>query len=177
MPIGIIFQMRCVLMLCLSNEDMDPKNIMWDIGIPWIITFFVGYLEAYDISMQEYTLKLDYYSLLNLHKALLEAKFHTMPDKESVAGSPLVAELYIQVCDLLIESDKGSEWKDWFQLSNRPDRKEQAIILMRRNRIWNKATHDEKNKIANAFLAPFIFSEEELESVIEEVDSSDTVSE
>ncbi len=23
--------------LCLSNEDMDPKNIMWDHGIPWMI--------------------------------------------------------------------------------------------------------------------------------------------
>ena len=24
-------------MLCLSNEDMDPKNIMWDNGSPWMI--------------------------------------------------------------------------------------------------------------------------------------------
>ncbi|MBQ9764883.1 MAG: aminoglycoside phosphotransferase family protein [Lachnospiraceae bacterium] len=24
-------------MLCLSNEDMDPKNIMWDKGVPWVI--------------------------------------------------------------------------------------------------------------------------------------------
>ena len=24
-------------MLCLSNEDMDPKNIMWDNGTPWVI--------------------------------------------------------------------------------------------------------------------------------------------
>lgn len=108
--------------------------------------------------MQEYTLKLDYYGLLNLHKALLEAKFHTMPDNELVAGSPLVADLYIQVRDLLIESDKGSEWKDWFQLSNRPNRKEQAIILMRRDRLWNKAAHDEKREIANAFLAPFFLA-------------------
>ncbi len=23
--------------LCLSNEDMDPKNIIWDNGIPWVI--------------------------------------------------------------------------------------------------------------------------------------------
>ena len=122
--------------------------------------------------MQEYTLKLDYYGLINLHKALLEAKFHTMPDNELVAGSPLIADLYIQVRDLLMESDTGSGWKDWFQLSNRPDRKEQAIILMRRDRIWNKATYDEKSEIARAFLAPFIFSEEEFENVIAEVDSS-----
>ena len=122
--------------------------------------------------MQEYILKLDYYCLLNLHKVLLEAKFHTIPDNELVAGSSLVAGLYIQVRDLLIESDKGSEWKDWFQLSNRPDRKEQAVILMKRDRIWNKASHDEKSKIASTFLAPFLFSEEELENVIAEVDGS-----
>ena len=24
-------------MLCVSNEDMDPKNIMWDNGTPWVI--------------------------------------------------------------------------------------------------------------------------------------------
>ena len=24
-------------MQCLSNEDMDPKNIMWDHGVPWLI--------------------------------------------------------------------------------------------------------------------------------------------
>ena len=24
-------------MLCISNEDMDPKNIMWDNGNPWVI--------------------------------------------------------------------------------------------------------------------------------------------
>ena len=23
--------------LCLSNEDMDPKNVMWDNGTPWVI--------------------------------------------------------------------------------------------------------------------------------------------
>lgn len=58
--------------------------------------------------MKDYNLRLDYYSLLNLHKALLEAKFHVMPDNELVSGSPLVAKLYIQVRDLLMESDKGS---------------------------------------------------------------------
>lgn len=43
--------------------------------------------------MNKYQLNLDYYGLLNLHKALLEAKFHTMPDHEEVSGSPFVAGL------------------------------------------------------------------------------------
>ena len=120
--------------------------------------------------MNEYNLRLDYYGLINLHKTLLEAKFHTSPDNEEVSGSPIVAALYIQVRDLLMESDKGSQWKNWFQLSNRPDRRNQAIILMRKCKCWNQATSDEKNKIACDFLAPFFFNEEELKGVIEEVD-------
>ncbi len=121
--------------------------------------------------MNEYNLKLNYYGLLNLHKTLLEAKFHTMPDNEEVSESPFVASLCIQVRDLLMESDKGSQWKNWFQLSNRSDRRNQAIILMRKSKRWNKAAPDEKSKIACDFLAPFLFSEEELKNIIAEVNN------
>lgn len=123
--------------------------------------------------MKEYNIKLDYFCLLNLHKALLEAKFHTTPDNESVAGSPLIANIYIQVRDLLIESDKGSQWKDWFQLSNRPDRRHQAITLIKKcDEYWNKATADEKSEIAANYLAPFLFNDKELKDVIMEVDDT-----
>lgn len=39
--------------------------------------------------MDEFHLRLDYYGVLNLHKALLEAKFHADPENELVSGSPL----------------------------------------------------------------------------------------
>lgn len=122
--------------------------------------------------MQEYSLKLDYYGLLNLHKALLEAKFHTMPENKLVSGSPFIADIYIQVRDLLIESDKGSQWKDWFQLRNRPDRRKQVVFLLKNCDCWGNATPDEKRKIASRYLAPFIFSGKELENVISEVNCS-----
>ena len=122
--------------------------------------------------MKEYNVKLDYYGLLNLHKSLLEAKFHTTPENELIAGSPLVANTYIQVRDLLIQSDKGSEWKEWFKLRNRPDRKNQAIILMKKCKGWNNASFDEKRRIATNYLAPFIFDEEELKNVIAAVNNN-----
>lgn len=122
--------------------------------------------------MKEYSIQLDYYGLLNLHKSLLEAKFHTTPENELIAGSPLVANTYIQVRDLLIQSDKGSEWKEWFQLRNRPDRKNQAIVLMKKCDRWNNASFDEKRRIAADYLAPFIFDEEELKNVIVAVDNN-----
>ena len=85
--------------------------------------------------MEEYSLKLDYYSLLNLHKALLEAKFNTMPDNKLISGSPLIASTYIQIRNLLIEGKKGGEWKVWFQLSNRPDRRRQDHIIYEDNQM------------------------------------------
>lgn len=120
--------------------------------------------------MSEFNLTLDYYELLNLHKTLLEAKFHTNPENELVAGSPLVAKVYIQVRDLLIESEKGSQWKNWFQLSNRPERKKQAVLMMRKDKRWRRVTIDEKSRIASNYLAPFIFDDETLKNIIAEVD-------
>lgn len=120
--------------------------------------------------MEKYILELDYYGLLNLHKALLEAKFHTMPDNKMISGSPLIANIYIQIRDLLLESDKGREWRDWFQLSNRPDRRNQAVILMKECRGWSKADADKKREIASSYLAPFLFDEDALMSIIAEVD-------
>ena len=120
--------------------------------------------------MSEFNLTLDYYELLNLHKTLLEAKFHTNPENELVAGSPLVAKVYIQVRDLLIESEKGSQWKNWFQLSNRPERKKQAVLMMRKDKRWRRVTIDEKSRIASNYLAPFISDDEALKNIIAEVD-------
>ena len=122
--------------------------------------------------MKEYSLKLDYCDLLNLHKALLEAKFHIAPDNKLVSGSPIIANIYTQIRDLLIEGDKGSGWIDWFKLSNRPDRRNQAICLMKKHELWSKATTDKKREIARNYLAPFLFDDEELMNVIEEVDGS-----
>lgn len=128
------------------------------------------WMEAF--TMPEFNLILDYYELLNLHKTLLEAKFHTNPENELVAGSPFVANIYIQVRDLLIQSEKGNQWKDWFQLSNRQDRKNQAIFMMKNDKRWGSATIDEKSRIASNYLAPFIFDDEELKNIVAEIDHS-----
>jgi len=120
--------------------------------------------------MEDYILKLDYYSLVNLHKALLEAKFHPVPENELVAGSPLVADIYIQVRDLLMGSDRGDQWREWFRLQNHPDRRDQAVAAMKKHRGWGRAGREDKARIARSYLAPFLFTEEELRAVIAAVD-------
>lgn len=61
-------------------------------------------------------------------QALPEARFHTAPENELVAGSPVIANTYIQIRDLLIGSDSGGRWKKWFLMKNRPDRSAQADV-------------------------------------------------
>ena len=121
--------------------------------------------------MKEFSINLDYYGLLNLHKALLEAKFHANPDNELVSGSPLVADIYIQVRDLLIQSSKSEQWKSWFQLKNRSDYKNRAIIRVLTNERWKNASDEEKKQIAGDYLAPFIYDEKELIDLVAEIDA------
>ena len=120
--------------------------------------------------MQEFELKMDYYGLLNLHKVLLEAKFHTTPDNELVSGSPLVADIYIQVRELLISSDKSAQWKNWFQLKNRQDYRNCALTRILTDERWSKSSFDEKKKIASDYLAPFLYDEIELQEFVIDVD-------
>ena len=102
--------------------------------------------------MSEFDLQLDYYQLLNLHKALLEAKFHTKPDNELVSASPLVASVYIQVRNLLLRSGRSEQWEEWFQLKNRPEYRRRAILRLLKSKRWSKASPKERR----------IYSEEEL---------------
>lgn len=120
--------------------------------------------------MEQFHLTLDYYGALNLHKALLEAKFHLSPDNELVSGSPLIARIYIQIRDFLLKSEESEAWKAWFQLKNRPDYRERAILRMRNCKRWNKAAFDEKSVIAAAYLSPFLYNEAERNAVILEAD-------
>lgn len=119
--------------------------------------------------MSEFNLKLDYYSLLNLHKALLEAKFNMNPDNEMVSGSPFVADIYAEVRDMLIESDSSGQWQEWFQLRHRPDYRQRAIMRMKKNRRWEKASPVRRREIAEHYLAPFLYNEAELDEVMAEM--------
>ena len=48
-----------------------------------------------DERVKDFIIDLDYDGVLNLHKALLEAKFHLDSDNELVSGSPFVADVSI----------------------------------------------------------------------------------
>ena len=123
--------------------------------------------------MEQFNLQLDYYGALNLHKALLEAKFHQNPDNELISASPVIADIYIQVRDFLIQNDKpklnhrSSSWKEWLFYS--------FFFffffhLLTKYKHWDSSSLDEKKKITKNYLAPFFFDEAELNAIVTEID-------
>jgi len=121
----------------------------------------------------------EYYDLLNLHKALLEAKFHRHPDNELVPASPIIARLHNEIVDLLAKHDfevKGKEdWTSWRMIENRDDYMEKAVDnavfydTCRHDSEWGKLSFKEKSDRAKNFLAPFTFTEKDVAVFIREV--------
>ena len=121
----------------------------------------------------------DYCDLLNLHKALLEAKFHRNPDNELIPASPIIARLHNEIVDLLAKHDyekKGKEdWTSWRQIKNRSDYMEKAIDnavfydTCKSDSEWDKLGFEEKSEWAKNFLAPFSVTKNDISVFIHEV--------
>lgn len=81
----------------------------------------------------------DYYELLALHKALIEAKFNIDPQNESIAGSPIIADICNKVVDELssMEEDKSSggreKWSEWRKIK---------VGTLRTKKFWEKRCRD-----------------------------------
>ena len=112
----------------------------------------------------------DYYDLLNLHKALMEAKFHDNPDNEYISGSPIIAKIMNEIVDILAEIDpyaNEGDWKTWRKLENH-------IISPCESKygktIWEKYTKDEKIIATKNYFSPFIATEKEINDFINAVD-------
>lgn len=78
----------------------------------------------------------DYYELLALHRALLEAKFCDEPNDLDVSGSPIIARLYQKLIPVLIQAEvekKGDtarqSWSHWLRLD--ATRREWGVALKR----------------------------------------------
>lgn len=134
----------------------------------------------------------DYVTILNLHKALLEAKFHENPDNQEVAFSPFIADLCNKLVDALTKMDEGkneknisrlyllrgwdkniSRWDNWRMLKNQTFYRDRAIKnAVTYSRYWKRLSEDEKIEAAKNVLSPFIATEEEVKCFIKEVDET-----
>ncbi|WP_349943816.1 hypothetical protein ABFV83_10955 [Lacrimispora sp. BS-2] len=117
----------------------------------------------------------DYYDMLNLHKALLEAKFHESPDNVYVSGSPIVAKLYNELLDRLAECEakkKGKEnWTEWRKIKNQNFYKERAIDNIIHFSQWRTSDCQQKVDLIYNYFSPFNYTEDELSNLIYEIDN------
>ncbi|MBQ4059888.1 MAG: hypothetical protein IJA10_16100 [Lachnospiraceae bacterium] len=117
----------------------------------------------------------DYYVLLNLHKALLEAKFHMNPDNILVCSSPIIADLSNEIVDILIKLDEikdknnKEKWENWRRLKNQEFYKERAVKNALLNDRWLKLDDEGKVKCTKNLLSPFKATEDEIKTFITEV--------
>lgn len=121
----------------------------------------------------------DYNDLLNLHKALMEAKFHNDPENDCIAGSPVIARIMNQIVDIISECGSDS-WKKWRNIKNHRLEEERheyigvwhkMIIAASRNCIWKEVSHQEKINISKIYLSPFYYDNQDLEDFINQVDA------
>lgn len=118
----------------------------------------------------------DYYDLLNLHKALLEAKFHLNPDNELVSFSPIIAKISNQIVDILTEynKDKGNgspEWNDWRKLENQVFYKNRALNNSKYISEWNNLSFTDKQIYVKNLISPFSATDEEINIMVEKVNA------
>jgi hypothetical protein len=120
----------------------------------------------------------DYYVMLNLHKALIEAKFHVNPDNINVSSSPIIADFMNTLIDTLstvseeIGKTNRKEWETWRLLSNQSLYRERAVKLATQHSKWIDMDVENKKQMTKNLLSPFIFSDEEIENFILSVDET-----
>lgn len=126
----------------------------------------------------------DYYDLLNLHKALMEAKFHDNPDNKNIAGSPIIAKIMNEIVDILSDIDphaNDGEWETWRKLENHLNSSckfefgktiwDKNLNRVSKDNLWREYNKDEKIFSTKNYFSPFIITEEEIEKFIQTIDS------
>jgi hypothetical protein len=120
----------------------------------------------------------DYYELLALHRAIMEAKFCDGPNDFDVSASPLVANMSRRVVAALVDQDrekKGDEaeeqWSIWLRID--PARREWQVSVNRAiaERRWNEWSLVERTTYVKDLLAPFEVDDTLMRHFLDEVDA------
>lgn len=119
----------------------------------------------------------DYDDLLNLHKALMEAKFHDNPDNEYVAGSPIIAKIMNEIVDILTDIDpyaKKEDWERWRKLENHICYENgiysKTLVKVSKDKLLEKYNNEEKIVATKNYFSPFIITDKEIDEFINAVE-------
>lgn len=128
----------------------------------------------------------DYYELLALHRALMEAKFTFFPNDREIAGSPFVAKISHQVVETLIQVElarghpkKAERWEKWRRID--VTRREWKIALQRISesmkrfpKQWQKWTTQQKVEYCQNVISPFKLEGKMLTKFMEQLEGEDS---
>lgn len=119
----------------------------------------------------------NYYELVALQRVFHEAKFCLVPNDEEISGSPIVANMFSKLMDILIavDVDRAGEhmeqrWLDWLTINNSRDEWQAALVRAKKEAAWAAWSHEEKSEYIRNLLSPFITSNEIIESFMDDVD-------
>lgn len=119
----------------------------------------------------------DYDDLLNLHKALMEAKFHDNPDNEYVAGSPIIAKIMNEIVDVLTDIDPHAnkeDWERWRKLENNICYENgiysKTLVKVSQDKLWEEYNYEEKIVATKNYFSPFIVTDKEIDEFINAVE-------
>lgn len=119
----------------------------------------------------------DYYELLALHRALIEAKFHPDPQNLDVPGSPLLACVSNRALETLqaMEIARGcveasQKWDDWRKRPKDGQSWRYAMNHAAQVSEWSSWSGDEKNRFVVDLLAPYVVDEASKAEFVAEVD-------
>lgn len=120
----------------------------------------------------------DYYELLALNRALMETRYHADNVKNDTRGSALLSRVHVRVVNEIIASlerdgkEREAEgWRDWMRLETRSIELPEIMAYLRD--AWPRlTTESQRREVVVNHLRPFTFSEDDVRSIIEELNQS-----
>jgi hypothetical protein len=111
-----------------------------------------------------------------LQRVFREAKFSDIPNDDEVSSSPVVAALYRQLLDVLIEAEVArsgesarARWQLWLQMDPGRDEWRAAMHRAKTCAKWPVWTDDERFGFVRLLFSPFLLGSELESKFVEEV--------
>jgi hypothetical protein len=108
-----------------------------------------------------------YRDLQVLQRVFREAKFCNEANDDEVSASPIVADLYLRLVDVLIEADVAEfgehvrvNWANWLQMDPSRDEWNSAMRRACSEEKWLAWTFEERLSHTRLLLSPFVISSE-----------------
>jgi hypothetical protein len=118
----------------------------------------------------------NYYELVALQRVFHEAKFCLVPNDEEISGSPIVANMFRKLMNVLVavDVDRAGEhmaqrWLDWLTINNSRDEWQAALAKAKKEGAWAAWSYEEKSEYIRNLLSPFIISNELIENFMDDV--------